>query len=98
MTFGLRSEDWGVEVHRAATRCLDKGFCYDVVDVSNSATIELLLRKAQLVEYVYHMDFLATRGPNTMGKGKGGAASLQHAVFDEGAIFSGVTKDSGMAM
>eukprot|EP00959_Pyramimonas_sp_CCMP1952_P028200 591786-Pyramimonas_sp.AAC.1 len=79
-------------------RCLDEGFCYDMLDVSNSATIELLLRKAQVVEYVYHMDFLASRGPGPKGKKKGGSSSLQNAVFDEAAIFSGMTKDSGMAM
>ena len=99
MTFGLRADDWGVDVHHATMRCLDEGFCYDMVDVSNSAFFELILRKAQLVEYVYHMDFLSNRGPGAKGKGKGGgSASLQHAVFDESAIFSGMTKDSGMAM
>ncbi|CAK0849808.1 unnamed protein product [Prorocentrum cordatum] len=99
MTFGLRADDRYVDVHHTTKRCLDEGVGYDMIDVGNSGFFELPLRRALLVEYVYHMDYLATREPGAKGKGKaGGSVSLQSAAFDESAIVSDMAKGSGMAM
>eukprot|EP00959_Pyramimonas_sp_CCMP1952_P385361 8076625-Pyramimonas_sp.AAC.1 len=78
-------------------RCLDESAGYDMIDLSNSATLELLMRKTQLVEFAHHMDYFPSRTADK-GKDKYHAASLQHAAVDEAAIFSGVTKGSGTVM
>eukprot|EP00959_Pyramimonas_sp_CCMP1952_P263286 5505834-Pyramimonas_sp.AAC.1 len=66
-----------------------------MIDVSNSAAIELLLGRVLRFECVYHLNFLASPFSGPKGKNKWSSSSLQLAVFDEAAISLGLTKDSG---
>ncbi|CAK0883779.1 unnamed protein product [Prorocentrum cordatum] len=79
MTDGVRTDDWGGEVHDTAMRCWDEGLHYNMIDVSNSAAIELVLGRALRVEYVYHMDFLASPCSGPKGKNKRSSSSMDPA-------------------
>ncbi|CAK0818486.1 unnamed protein product [Prorocentrum cordatum] len=99
MTFGPRTNMSGFKVHRTIMRCLDEGF-RGLVDVSDSAAVELLLSGAGLAEYVYQFTtwtFWLPAGPRPRARARP-LPVLQHAVFDESAIPSEMTKDSGLAM
>ena len=56
--FGLSDELWGVTEHANIMKALKKLGEFDGVDPFNSAGIEVLLRRAQLIEYTY-----SERGP-----------------------------------
>ena len=49
----LSSSDPGVHMHHEAMRLIQTALCIDQLDGSNSATVELLCREAQMVEEKY---------------------------------------------
>ncbi|CAK0825888.1 unnamed protein product, partial [Prorocentrum cordatum] len=94
-TFNLKSDQWGVEQHGTALRALEELICFDGTDASNLAGVEVIMRKAQLTEYVYWMDSL---GNAEKGKGASKPSVSFSGLMDESAIFSGLNKDTGAAM
>ena len=96
----LFDDMWGVQEHGLAMSFLEIAAGYDGLDVVNLASVELLMRKAQLVEFTY-----SERGPappprgdgakESKGKGKSGASP---GLYDEGSIFLGAHKEFGDTM
>jgi len=91
----LYPDMWGVQEHEAALKIMDLAGTYDGFDIPNSAGLEHLMRRAQLIEFTY-----SDRGPapptgNRSGKGgKKGSSS----AFDESNIFMGQHRTHGDVM
>ena len=90
---------WGVTDHGLAMQAIELAGCYDGLDVVNLSCLELLIRKAQLVEFPYW-----ERGPalppkegdkKDRGNGEGGG---RVGMYDEGHIFLGNNKEFGEVM
>ena len=87
---------WGVQEHETVCKVVAKFGEWDGIDPSNSAGIEILLRKAQLIEYVY-----SDKGPagaSTKGGGKGEKkkeATSDATIAYEAGIFSRASKEFG---
>ena len=98
---GLHKDSWGVEAHEVALKTLEHAGTYDGVDVPNLASLELMMRKAQLCEYVYMQDSdtKVDGGKNNKG-GSGNRTSglLKVGFLDEAAVFAGAHRDHGDAM
>ena len=101
---GLHKDSWGVEAHEVALKTLEHAGTYDGVDVPNLASLELMMRKAQLCEYVYMQDSdtkVDSGGKNNKGGNSGGGRTsglLKVGFLDEAAVFAGAHRDSGDAM
>ncbi len=48
--YNLGMTMWGVDLHETGMRSLEPSSCYDSLDLSTSAGIEVILRQCQLVE------------------------------------------------
>jgi hypothetical protein len=57
----LFDDQWGVAEHGAVMKSLRHAGCLDQLDLTNLASIEVLMRRAQLIEYTY-----SDRGPAAM--------------------------------
>ena len=95
---GLRADSWGVVEHETALRSLEHAGCYDNVDVSNVAALEVVVRRVQLIEYAY-----AERRGVPKGKGKGKANEYDSTadragLIEESAVFSGIHRENGEMM
>ena len=53
----LSKNDWGVGTHRNGLRALELARNYDGLEVANVASLEIIARRVQMVEYCY------ARGP-----------------------------------
>ena len=108
----LASDDHGVADYEASMRMLEMLACWDCVDVPNLAGIELAMRRAQMYEYLYVMES-TDPGPAPVveppaegdkqkkkgrGRGGGGKGLLRFGFVDEGAIFTGTSRDHGHSM
>ena len=62
----LRADDWGVAEHETGLRAIELAGGYDGVDITNVASLEVLMRRVQLVEYAYS----DRRGSGKKGNGK----------------------------
>ena len=91
--YGLQTGDWGVDAHGVALRSLEEGGLFDGLELCNLASLEVTMRHAQLVEYVYVQE-AATREVKG-GKGKG---RMQAGLLDEASVFSGTHRETGEAM
>ena len=97
----LGADAWGVSEHEHGLRALDHYGCYDCLDLTHSAGVELMLRRVQMVEYAYMRDGAASSagqgeaGKKNKGGGKGGRGA---GFFDESSVFSGTHRDSGEFM
>ena len=110
----LASDDYGVADYEAIMRMLEMLTCWDCVDVPNLAGLELTTRRAQMYEYLYVMestdpgptpgadpsdgDDKKKRKSKGRGRGDGGKGLLRFGFVDEGAIFSGKSRDHGHTM
>jgi hypothetical protein len=99
-SFGVKNDHFGIDAHSTAMRVLEELIVYDGVNVANLAGVEILMRKAQLTEYVYHMDSLGLSEKAGKGAAKGNpsAGVSFTGLLDEAAIFTGLTKDTGTVM
>ena len=88
----LNKDSWGVAEHESAMKALDEAGSYDGLEITNLASLEVLLRRAQLVEYVYQLE-----GKEPKGKG-GGKANNRFGLVDEAAVFSGSHRSTGDIM
>ena len=98
----LYPDMWGVQEHETIMQALELMVGYDGLDVTNVAGAELLLRKAQLIEYSYSDAGPAAAGSAASsgeggnkkkgGAGKGGGRA---GVYDESQIFMGAHKEFG---
>lgn len=101
----LHDDMWGVAEHSLAMQSLDIAACYDGLDVVNFGCIQLLLRKAQMIEDAY-----AERGPPVImtdgkksaegtkeekggGGAKGSGKGQRPGLLEEGMIFLGQHKE-----
>ena len=98
----LNSDAWGVSEHEHALRSLDHQGCYDGLDLTNIAGVELIFRRVQMIEYAYMRDGALAKigdgeggGKKNKGGGKGGRGG---GFFDEASVFSGTHRDSGEYM
>ena len=97
--YGLTKGDWGVDAHGIILHMLEEAGGYDGSEVCNLAAMELAMRHAQLVEYVYVQEHTAketTRGGGGRGKGKGRGGSP--GLIDEASVFLGTHRETGEAM
>ena len=101
---GLHKDSRGVEAHEVALKTLEHAGTYDGLDAPNLASLELMMRKAQLCEYVYMQDSdTKTDGgdKNNKGGNSGGSRTsglLKVGFLDEAAVFAGAHRDHGDAM
>ena len=92
---GLYPAMWGVQEHEAALEILDLAGTYDGLDIPNSAGLEHLVRRAQMIEFSYSDHGPA---PSTGTKsGKGGKQGSSGAL-DEVNIFTGQHRSQGDVM
>ena len=94
----LYDDMWGVVEHSLAMQALEIAGCYDGLDVTNIAAVELLLRKAQLVEFSYSERGPAPPRKDDEKKGKGKGKDSRVGMYDESAIFLGAHKEHGEIM
>eukprot|EP00971_Amphidinium_carterae_P350812 6491752-Amphidinium_carterae.3 len=96
-TLGLRplsKESWGVTEHELVMKMLDNAVSFDSLDITNLASFETALRKAQLVEYAYCME-----GGGDKDKGKGKNKGGMHlGIVDEYSVFLGTHREAGEMM
>jgi hypothetical protein len=91
--------DWGVAEHMQMMRLLSVAGCYDQLDLSNLAVVEIICRRAQLIEYQYRER--AREGLRASGLGTGAATTVTGAAIlggEEADLFDGVGKTAGGAM
>ncbi|CAE8636823.1 unnamed protein product [Polarella glacialis] len=95
----LSSDSWGVAEHETYMKTVARLGEFDGVDIMNLVGVEVLLRKAQLIEYVY-----SDKGPAAKGGGKGDGEQKKknekggHEVIYEASIFTGSNKEYGDTM
>ena len=84
-------------------KTLEHAGTYDGLDAPNLASLELMMRRAHLCEYVYMQDSDAKidGGKNNKGGNSGGSRTsglLKVGFLDEAAVFAGAHRDHGDAM
>ncbi|CAE8601066.1 unnamed protein product, partial [Polarella glacialis] len=95
----LSSDSWGVAEHETYMKTVARLGEFDGVDIMNLVGVEVLLRQAQLIEYVY-----SDKGPAAKGGGKGDGEQKKknekggHEVIYEASIFTGSNKEYGDTM
>jgi len=102
-TMRLSKEAWGVSQYEDIMRMVFYLACWDGANLPNLAGVEVALRRAQLIEYVYRMEEEKTEKADgdgdKKGRGRGrGRGLLHHAFIDESAIFTGTSREFGDAM
>jgi hypothetical protein len=106
-THGLKSEFWGVGEHLMIMQAVDLALTYDALDVVNLGAFELMIRKAQLIEYSYSEwggGGMSSDGAGADGKekkdkkGKGRGGLMRVGLYDEPQIFMGGHKEFGDIM
>ena len=95
--YRLDSSMWGVNVHKLAMRAIQHGGCYDGIELCNLASIEDILREAQMVEYVYLQEANSTKAAPAGKKGQGRGRG-QAGLVNELEVFTGTHRDSGETM
>ena len=98
-TCKLTLNDWGVAEHMQMMRLLSVAGAYDQLDLSNLAVVEVICRRAELIEYQYRER--AREGLRASGLGTGASTSLTGASVlggEEADLFDGVGKIAGGAM
>ena len=96
-SFSLTKEMWGVSEHETGMKMLENAGGYDALDLCNISAIECVLRKVQLVEYVYGQEAPETKKDGkAKGRGKGGTARA--GMFDEASVFTGSHREAGDVM
>jgi hypothetical protein len=87
----LKLTDFGVAEHESLMEAVKWGMCYDQTNLSNSAMVEVLLRRAQTIEYahIHHLRDVPSAG----GKEKGSSGGL---TYEEQEAFAGTTRDNGV--
>jgi len=50
----LGADAWGIQEHESIMKALEAGGQYDQMDLANLAMVEVMLRRAQLIEWVHH--------------------------------------------
>jgi len=93
-TYGLTKTDWGVDAHGIIMHMLEEAGGYDGTEVCSLASMEVAMRHAQLVEYVYVQEGAAKEIKSKGKKGKGSSAGL----LDEASIFLGARRETCEAM
>ena len=84
-----------MQEHEAALKILDLAGTYDGLDIPNSAGLEHLMRRAQLIEFTYSDRSPATPTSSTAGRGdKKGSTGAS----DESNIFLGQSRWHGDVM
>ena len=85
----LQVHDYGVEFHEAVMRIVEMSIVYNQVDGSNLASLEVALRRAQIIEY-YHMQRLRDGAHALPGSSR--------LTMDEVSAFSGVRRQDDNLM
>ena len=87
-TAKLTNEDYGVTFHEAVLRALQAGAEYDQLDLVNLASMEHLIRSAQLIEY-YHRE---------RSRQEGASGSTAGMDLEEQTVMLGVHQNQGNLM
>ena len=92
----LKSDTPAVKLHGLLCEALEFAATYDCLDVTNLVCFERLLREVQQIEHDYRDaedgHHSGNRGPSNGGKAGSGS------LFDQGAVFSGLSRDKGQIM
>jgi hypothetical protein len=81
----IQNSDWGISEHDTLMQILQHASSYDQLDVCNLASFEVLLRRAQTIEYCY---IEKSREISNVGQGKFGP----RLSFEEQTAFMGVVR------
>ena len=91
----LKPDDWGVTEHETGLRAIELAGCYDGMDITNVASLEVMMRRVQLVEYAYS-DRRNEKGKK--GGGKDTKGDDRAGLVEEAAVFSGIHRETGEMM
>jgi len=94
----LSSGDPKVKLHNLGCQTLEWAGTFDCLDVSNLVCLEYVLREVQKIEH----EFRNADDGHHVGKGgrspMGGDFARSGAIFDQDAVFSGLSRDKGQIM
>jgi hypothetical protein len=111
--YRLSRDDFGVTHYESIMRMVDYLMTWDLLDLPNVVGVEVMLRQAQLYEYMYAMEYEArdsgastagpTEGePKAKAKGKpksrGGGGFLKFGFVDEVGVITGTAREDGRMM
>ncbi len=88
----LGVNDFGVQEHEALMEAMKQAVNYDQLNITNSAAMEVLMRRAQTIEYSH-----AERCREGFGQASGGGSGGKHAgglTYEEQEAFAGSTRSS----
>ena len=111
--YRLSRDDFGVTHYESIMRSIDYLMTWDLLDLPNVVGVEVMLRQAQLYEYMYAMEYEARDSgsssaapadgePKAKAKGKpksrGGGGLLKFGFVDEAGVFTGTAREDGRMM
>ena len=92
----LKSNDPDVKLRNLVCQTLEFAGTFDGLDVTNLACLEYLLREIQQIEHAFRNE---EDGHHSGGRGpSGGNFAGSGSLFDQGAVFSGLSRDRGQIM
>ena len=95
----MSKEIWGVSEHETALKALENAGSYDGLDLGNLASVETIMGKAQLIEYMYGQDSPElAKEEKSKGNKKGSRGQQRAGMFDEASVFTGTHRESGDIM
>ncbi|CAK0827125.1 unnamed protein product, partial [Prorocentrum cordatum] len=92
--YRLSRDDFGVTHYESIMRMVDYLMTWDLLDLPNVVGVEVMLRQAQLYEYMYAMEYEAKGKP----KSRGGGGFLKFGFVDEVGVFTGTAREDGRMM
>ena len=111
--YRLSRDDFGVTHYESIMRMIDYLMTWDLLDLPNVVGVEVMIRQAQLYEYMYAMEYEARDAgagssapaegePKAKAKGKpksrGGGGLLKFGFVDEAGVFTGTAREDGRMM
>ena len=95
-TTGLGIHDYGVQEHEQILEAVGHAVAYDQLDITNSAAFEILLRRAQTIEYAHLERARESTGgsSSSSGGGKKGGKQQSGLSFEEMESFAGTSRSS----
>ena len=90
---GLDADDTRVKTHRVGLQMLDMAGTYDYLEVANVASLELVMRQVQLVEYDLAYGYSSDSAENVTA-----VARRHRDLADHGPVFDGLSAEEGTVM
>ncbi|CAK0869113.1 unnamed protein product [Prorocentrum cordatum] len=97
--YRLSRDDFGVTHYESIMRMVDYLMTWDLLDLPNVVGVEVMLRQAQLYEYMYAMEYEARdSGAKGKPKSRAGGGFLKFGFVDEVGVFTGTAREDGRMM